>query len=199
MPCLLILKNAHSTLEWYDDNRENNYPSVNFCVWREPWQRFASAVWTDVIQKQELENPATRNYQTDMLPTLMRDESWLRQQIQGNGQDTLFYNAGHMITQWNNLQRECHRYKITEGQIRIYRSMKIATKTHYNIKAPQVVNQSPQDVIGKIKLALQPFKDKIIEEWLSQDYVIWDQLDPQVNVDAPQFIELPVDKIRKDI
>lgn len=197
MSCLLILKNGHSTLENCSEFNKDCYPEINFCAWRNPWQRFVSAVWTDVVENQSHKN--TRDYSVDMIVPLINDKVWLRQQIEGGGQDTLFYQSGHMITQWNNLQRECQRFKITQGAIRIYRSVNTATKIHYNISKARIINQSPPDVILRIDYALRPFKAQIIKEWLQQDYTIWDQLDPQLQIDSPTSIDIPVDKIRKDI
>jgi len=196
--CLLILKNGHSTLERYSQIREDRHPAINFCVWRDPWQRFVSAVWTDVIEQRSSQQP-THKYKIKMLSSLMADKVWLRQQVEGEGQDTLFYQAGHMITQWNNLQTECQRFDITQGPIRIYRSIKTATKIHYNISKPRIINQSPNDVIARMHNVLRPFKAQIIDEWLQQDYAVWDQLDPQLQPFVPESIDIPVDKIRKDI
>lgn len=197
MSCLLILKNGHSTLEQYSELHKDWHPEINFCAWRNPWQRFVSAVWTDVVMHQN--HQRTSDYSIDMVVPLINDKVWLRRQIEGGGQDTLFYQAGHMITQWNNLQQECQRLDITQGAIRIYKSIKTATEIHYNISTPQIINQSPPDVILRIDQALRPFKAQIIEEWLQQDYTIWDQLDPQLHIDSSTSIDIPVDKIRKDI
>ena len=196
---LLILKNAHSTLEWYEENHTDLQPDINWCVWREPWHRFVSAVWTDVVEKQQLDRPNSDNHSVaEIVPKIM-DKDWLRQQVQGDGPEALYYNAGHMITQWNDLQRECHRLKLFNGSVRIYGSVKTATKTHFNIKAPRAINQSPPTVLRKIKDTLSPFKAHIVETYLQQDYEIWEQLDPVLNRTHTPFIDVPVDKIRKDL
>ena len=38
-----------------------------------------------------------------------------------------------------------------------------------------------------------------METYLQQDYEIWEQLDPVLNHTHKTFIDVPVDKIRKDI
>ena len=196
---LLILKNAHSTLERYDDYHKDLHPDINWCVWREPWQRFVSGVWTDIVSTQTLNRPNTNNHSVaEIIPKIM-DRHWVRQQVQGDGAETLYYNAGHMISQWNDLQKECHRRKIFDGSVRIYGNVKTATKTHYNIKAPIKINASPPNIIKKIKDTLIPFRTEIVETHLQQDYEIWQQLDPVLNSIHKPFIDVSVDKIRKDI
>ena len=196
---LIILKNAHSTLEWYGENHTDLNPDINWCVWREPWTRFVSSVWTDVVEKQQLDKLNSDNHSTAEIIPKMLDKEWVRQQIEGDGPKAMYYNAGHMISQWNDLQKECHRRRLSDGMVRIYGSVKTATKIHYNISKARIINQSPPDVILRIDYALRPFKAQIIEEWLQQDYTIWDQLDPQLQIDSPTSIDIPVDKIRKDI
>jgi len=196
---LIILKNAHSTLEWYDNNHKDLNPDINWCIWREPWERFISGVWTDVVAEQALHRPNTDNHSVaEVIPKIM-DGDWVKQQVQGDGPESLYYKAGHMITQWNDLQKECHRGKIFDGSIRIYGSVKTATKTHFNIKAPFKINESPANIIKKIKDTLIPFKTDIVMTYLQQDYEIWQQLDPMLNRVHTPFIDVPVDKIRKDI
>tara|TARA_B100001057_G_C22756348_1_gene913932 strand:+ start:802 stop:1398 length:597 start_codon:yes stop_codon:yes gene_type:complete len=196
---LHILKNAHSSLEYYDDTQTDLCPNVNWCVWREPWQRFISGVWTDVVNRQKLDEPNTKNYSVDEVLNKIMNKDWVRQQVEGNGPETMYYNAGHMISQWNNLQTECHRRRLSEGNIRIYGSVKTATKIHYNIEIPHKINVSPPDVIKKIRDILIPYKVSIINDWLQEDYKIWDQLDPTLIRNHTPFIDVPVDKIRKDI
>lgn len=196
---LIILKNAHSTLEWYGENHTDLNPDINWCVWREPWTRFVSSVWTDVVEKQQLDKLNSDNHSTAEIIPKMLDKEWVRQQIEGDGPKAMYYNAGHMISQWNDLQKECHRRRLSDGMVRIYGSVKTATKTHYNIKAPVKINESPAPVIKKIKDTLIPFKKDIVETYLQQDYEIWEQLDPVLNRTHKTFIDVPVDKIRKDI
>tara|TARA_S200000501_G_scaffold53081_1_gene43234 strand:- start:289 stop:882 length:594 start_codon:yes stop_codon:yes gene_type:complete len=195
---LLILKNAHSSLEYYDGTQTDLCPDVNWCVWREPWQRFISGIWTDVVGKQKLDKPATKNYSVDELTTKIMDKDWLHKQMEGDGHQSLFYNAGHMMSQWNYLIKECHRRKLSAGMIRIYGRVKTATKIHFDIKAPHKINVSPSDVIERIRDTVLPFKKQIVETYLQQDYEIWEQLDPVLPSYKP-FITVPVDKIRKDI
>ena len=52
---LYILKNAHSSLEWYAERLPESQNAVNWTVWREPWNRFVSGIWTDVVGKQQLD------------------------------------------------------------------------------------------------------------------------------------------------
>ena len=196
---LLILKNAHSSLESYANKKTDLLPDINWCVWREPWQRFVSGVWTDVVEKQRLDRPNSDNHSTAEIVPKMMDKDWVRQQIQGDGPEALYFNAGHMISQCNDLRKECHRRKLSDGMIRIYRNVKAATKAHYNIRKPHEINVSPNTVIKRIRDTLIPFKAEIIETYLQQDYEIWEQLDPMLNRIHNSFIDVPVDKIRKDI
>ena len=195
---LYILKNAHSSLEWYAERLPESQNAVNWTVWREPWNRFVSGIWTDVVGKQQLDKPHTKNHTVDELITKIKDENWMRQQMEGDGHESLFYNAGHMMSQWNYLAKECHRRKLKDGYVRIYNSVKTATKIHFKIKAPHKVNVSPPDVIKRINSTILPFKKQIVETYLQQDYEIWEQLDPVLPTYRP-FITVPVDKIRKDI
>ena len=116
---LYILKNAHSSLEWYAERLPESQNAVNWTVWREPWNRFVSGIWTDVVGKQQLDKPHTKNHTVDELITKIKDENWMRQQMEGDGHESLFYNAGHMMSQWNYLTKECHRRKLKDGYVRI--------------------------------------------------------------------------------
>ncbi len=188
---LYILKNAHSSLQHYADNEQDLHPEIDWCVWREPWQRFISAVWTDVIDNQT--GKASHKTGTAGIIPKMLDKDWLRQQMEGDGVESLYDRAGHMITQWNNLQKECHRRNLTSGSVRIYSKVHTATKIHYAIEDPHKINVAPPNVIKKIKDTLIPLKQRIVQEWLIEDYEIWDQLE------SVPFIDVAVDKIRKDI
>ena len=71
---LVILKNYHSTIEDIINTHEDIKPREVWTVWRDPWRRFISGIWHDIVQHQQTRTPKTIDHYFTEIKDKLRDK-----------------------------------------------------------------------------------------------------------------------------
>ena len=192
---LVILKNYHSTIEDIISTHEDIKPREVWTVWRDPWQRFISCVWHDIVQHQQTQTAKTIDHYFTEIKDKLRDKDWLKKMMMGvNKQHD---ESGHMQPQWLQVKRELNRHKITEGSVRVYVSLRDGILSHFpGCHRMPWINPMPSGIAHNIEYEIRAVYPDIRHiHYFYKDQELWREL----NKNMYGYADIKVDKFQKGI
>ena len=192
---LVILKNYHSTIEDIINTHEDTQPREIWTVWRDPWQRFISTVWHDIVKDQPTESPKSVNHYFTEIKHKLRDKAWLDTMMMGVNEQ--HDQSGHMQPQWLQVKRELARHCITQGTVRVYMSLRDGILKHFPgcHKMPWI-NPMPSGIAYNIENEIRAVWPNISYiKYFYKDQELWQQL----NKNMYGYADIPIDKFQLGI
>lgn len=192
---LVILKNYHSTIEDIINTHEDVKPNEVWTVWRDPWQRFISGVWHDIVQHQTTKTPRTTDHYFTEIKQKLRDKKWVKKMMLGTNAE--HDESGHMQPQWLQVKRELNRHKITEGSVRVYMSLRDGITNHFpGCNKMPWINPMPSGIAHNIEYEIRAVWPDISHiHYFYKDQELWKQL----NQNMYGWDDIGVDKFKQGI
>ena len=192
---LIILKNYHSTIEDIINTNKDAKASEIWTVWRDPWQRFISGVWHDIVMDQAKSKRNTNKHYFSEIKQKLRDKKWLHRMMMGINEE--HDGSGHMQPQWLQVQRELRRHKIEQGKVRVYGSLRDGLMHHYpDVHHLPWINPMPSGFKHNIEIEIRAVWPNIgYINFFGKDQELWQTL----NKNMTGFVDIQVDKFYEGI